>query len=139
MLQRAAGLWQFRAPTARQFGLRISDWYDGRYDPIRSTDAAIRYLRYLHDLFDDWLLAVAAYNAGEGRVRRALAAVGSRPGAGTTRRELRLPAETQAHFHRLMGFVRATCNPDDYGVQRPALPARPMIRPLNFNRRVSLA
>ena len=137
--QAAVGLWQIVPATAHRFGLRTGGAMDHRADVGYSTRAALDYLEYLQERFVHWPMVLAAYNAGEGRVRRALAAVGSRPGAGTTRRELRLPAETQAHFHRLMGFVRATCNPDDYGVQRPALPAQPMIRPVNFNRRVSLA
>jgi membrane-bound lytic murein transglycosylase D len=66
------GLWQLRPPTARRFGLVVNKDRDDRMHPLRATEAAVRYLRYLHDRYDDWPLALAAYNCGEGRVDRAL-------------------------------------------------------------------
>jgi membrane-bound lytic murein transglycosylase D len=65
----AAGFWQMIPSTARQYGVAINSWYDGRRDIVFSTQAALDYLTYLHKRFDgDWLLAIAAYNAGEGTV-----------------------------------------------------------------------
>jgi len=68
----AIGLWQFMPATARRFGLRIDRYVDERKDPVKSTEAAIEYLRYLHDFFGKWYLAVMAYNAGEARVVEAV-------------------------------------------------------------------
>jgi membrane-bound lytic murein transglycosylase D len=68
----AVGLWQFMAPTARELGLQIDQFVDERRDPHRASDAAATYLRQLYKHFNDWELAVAAYNSGSGRVSRAV-------------------------------------------------------------------
>ncbi|WP_457596589.1 LysM peptidoglycan-binding domain-containing protein [Hydrogenimonas sp.] len=74
---KAVGLWQFMPMTAKKYGLKIDRYLDERKDPVRSTEAAIRYLKHLHGMFGKWYLAALAYNCGEGRVQRAIAKAGS--------------------------------------------------------------
>ena len=74
---RAVGLWQFIPQTAKLYGLKIDRYIDERKDPIRSTEAAIKYLKALHRRFGKWYLAAFAYNCGEGRVLRAIKKAGS--------------------------------------------------------------
>lgn len=72
----AVGLWQFKINTGKMLNLHVDNFVDDRMDPVRSTEAACSYLDYLHRVFDDWLLALAAYNAGPGAVQRALQRAG---------------------------------------------------------------
>ncbi|OYT95413.1 MAG: lytic transglycosylase [Pseudomonas sp. PGPPP3] len=98
----AAGLWQFIPSTGRNFNLRQTNWYDGRRDIMASTNAAMNYLTRLHDMFNgDWLLALAAYNAGEGTVSRAIER-NQKLGLPTDYWNLPLPKETQEYVPKLL-------------------------------------
>ncbi len=74
---KASGLWQFMPKTAKRYGLKIDRYIDERRDPVRSTEAAIAYLKRLYKLFGKWYLAALAYNCGEGRVLKAIKKAGS--------------------------------------------------------------
>ena len=113
----AAGLWQFMPATATRFGLKRNWWYDGRRDPIAATNAGLDYLEYLYARFNDWSLAVAGYNAGEGSVRRAQ----RRADPDATFWELPLPRETRAYVPRLLALAALVADPQAYGVELPRL------------------
>ncbi|MBI1941299.1 MAG: lytic transglycosylase domain-containing protein [Acidobacteria bacterium] len=92
----ARGLWQLMPETARRYGLVVEGDYDERLDPMKSTAAAARYLKDLYVQFQDWPLALAAYNAGEGRVQRSLDSLGARD-FWTLSRQAALPDETRRY------------------------------------------
>jgi membrane-bound lytic murein transglycosylase D len=122
---RANGLWQFMPGTGERFGLKQVWWYDGRRDVIASTRAALDYLQYMHDeFFDDWLLAIAAYNCGEFRVQREVANNRAR-GLPVDFFSLKLPAETRAYVPKLMAMRRLVANPEDYGIAFSPIPNEP--------------
>lgn len=112
---RAVGIWQFMAGTGRKYGLRIDWWLDERRDPEKATRAAAAYLRDLYGIFEDWTLAVAAYNAGEGKVGGAI-----RRQKTTDFWRLRLPQETRLHVPAFMAMTILAKNPARYGFVPPA-------------------
>jgi membrane-bound lytic murein transglycosylase D len=135
---RAAGPWQFLTGTARDFGVVITDAYDGRRDFVAATGAALDYLDYLHGLFDgDWALAVAAYNAGQGRVGRAIRRNRAR-GLGTEWHELRLPRETRAYVPKVKALGCLFRQPARYAFVLPTLPDRPQVARLPIEPPVDL-
>ena len=69
---RAGGLWQFMPATGREFGLYQDAYIDERFEPVKATEAACRYLKQLHNIFGDWELALASYNTGPGNIKRAM-------------------------------------------------------------------
>jgi len=114
------GLWQFMAPTARGYGLRVDEFVDERRDPERSTDAALRYLRDLHNQLGSWYLAAAAYNGGDGRVSRALRAETGfgrgRSDADFWRIRHRLPRETREYVPLMVAAALVGKEPEKYGL-----------------------
>lgn len=115
---KASGLWQFMSPTAKQYGLTVNRRVDERNNPARATDAALKYLGYLHDRFGSWYLAAAAYNTGEGRVARVLKQVTGRQrgtDADFYRISHRLPKETRDYVPKLIAAARIGKNPARYG------------------------
>ena len=112
----ALGLWQFVPRTGDAYGLRENANSDPRRDPVASTRAALSHLHALHQEFGDWLLALAAYNAGAGRVRSAIAQAHSR-----NFWRLSLPAETRNYVPRLLALASIIREPTRYGVRLPAV------------------
>jgi membrane-bound lytic murein transglycosylase D len=116
----AVGLWQFMAPTARGYGLRVDGYVDERRDPEKSTDAALRYLRDLHKQFGSWYLAAAAYNGGDGRVSRVmkseLGRVKGRDEGDFWKIRHRLPKETRNYVPLILASALIGKEPGKYGL-----------------------
>ena len=111
---KATGPWQFMKGTAKVYGLRVDTYVDERRDPIKSTVAAARYLRDLYDLFGAWPLAMAAYNAGEGKVMRALQKARAESFSEISKTRL-IRRETKEYVPRFMAATIIARNPDRYG------------------------
>ncbi|MGO4998555.1 LysM peptidoglycan-binding domain-containing protein [Oceanisphaera sp. W20_SRM_FM3] len=134
----AAGLWQMLQGTGKNFGLHYDSFYDGRYDVMASTRAALDYLEYLNGFFDgDWVLALAAYNSGEGRVQRAMKA-NRRQGKKTDYWSLSLPKETQNYVPKLLALAAILKHDTHYGMDIPALPNRPQLAVVEVEGQVDL-
>ena len=135
---RAAGLWQFIPSTGRLYGLKANWWYDGRRDVQASTQAALDYLEKLYNDFDgDWHLALAAYNAGEGKVMRMIK-YNERKGKPTDFQDLKLKRETMHYVPKLMAMVSIVANPDKYGVQLADIPNEPYFARVETDSQVDL-
>jgi membrane-bound lytic murein transglycosylase D len=136
---RAAGLWQIIPSTGRHFGLKQDWWYDGRRDVLESTRVALDYLQYLHGLFDgDWLLAVAAYNCGQGTVARAIRRNESL-GRPAEFWDLKLPAETRVYVPRLLGLATVLAAPEAHGVTLPEISPQPAFAVVELDGQIDLA
>ncbi|WP_323110132.1 murein transglycosylase D [Pectobacterium carotovorum] len=115
----AAGLWQIIPGTGRNYGLKQNQWYDGRRDVIASTTAALDMMQRLNTMFDgDWLLTVAAYNSGEGRVMQAMKANKAK-GKSTSFWALALPRETSIYVPKMLALSDILKNSKKYGVSLP--------------------
>lgn len=115
---KAAGLWQFMQATGNDYSLNQNLWRDDRQDVLQSTRAALDYFEYLHGMFGDWQLALAAYNWGEGSVSRAIARA-KRAGRAADYAHLRMPRETADYVPKLEAIKRIIENPSKYGIELP--------------------
>ncbi len=135
----AAGPWQFIPSTGKYFGLQQNWWYDGRRDIVRSTRAALDYLQKLAQRFDgDWLLALAAYNAGGGTVSRAQRANAKR-GKPTDFWHLDLPDETTAYVPKLLAVAEIVKDPQRYGVTLHPIADQPYFKIVDVGSQIDLA
>ncbi len=113
---RASGIWQFVPSTGKDFGLKQNWWVDNRRNVTAATDAALTYLQKLHGMFGAWDLALAAYNAGEGTVGRAIER-NRKLGLPTDYESLSLPPETKNYVPKLQAIKNLMTNPNNYGLQ----------------------
>ncbi len=107
---RASGIWQFMESTGRLYGMRSDWWHDERRDPVKATVGAAAYLKTLFGMFNSWPLAIAAYNAGEGKVQRAVERQRT-----TDFWALKLPRETQAFVPAFMAMTIIAKDPERHG------------------------
>lgn len=117
----AAGLWQFIPGTAQRYHLKLTDHYDARRDIVASTGAALDYLEFLHGIFKDWQLALAAYNWGEEAVLRAVRRNQAK-GLPTDYESLSLPEETRYYLPKLMAIRNIVQSPELHGVELADIP-----------------
>ncbi|MCI2082903.1 MAG: transglycosylase SLT domain-containing protein [Bacteroidales bacterium] len=110
----AKGLWQFMYSTAKMYGLNISSFIDERYDPVKSTDAAVRYLRDSYAVFGDWMLAIASYNCGAGNVSKAIRRSGGSHDFWTIYPYL--PHETRGYVPAFIGALYALNYYPEHGI-----------------------
>lgn len=135
----AVGLWQFIPSTGRYFNLRQTGFYDGRRDIQASTNAALDYLGRLHEMFNgDWMLALAAYNAGEGTVSRAIER-NEKLGLPTDYWNLPLPQETRDYVPKLLALSQVVLTPAAYGVNLNPIANEPYFEAVAVNKRVDLS
>lgn len=134
----AAGLWQFVRGTGRAYGLSQSELIDLRRDPLKSTKAALDYLEYLHRFFDgDWELAIAAYNGGEGTIKRARDKNASK-GKKTDFWSLNVRRETMDYVPKLFALAIIVENPEKYNVVLQPIPSSPVIERVAINKSINL-
>jgi hypothetical protein len=113
---KAVGPWQFMKPTAKFYGLRVDSWVDERRDPVKSTVAAAQYLRDLYHLFGSWPLAMAAYNAGEGKVGRSMARLKDKDSDFWALVDTKLlRAETREYVPRFVAAAQIAKDPARFG------------------------
>ena len=134
----ASGLWQFMPATGRHYGLEQTPLYDGRHDIHAATDAALNYLQYLHGLFGDWSLALAAYNWSEGNVGRAVNRARAQ-GLEPVYENLRMPNETRNYVPKLLAVRNIVNNPEYFGMSFADLDNKPFFKAVDIDQPIDLS
>ena len=119
--------------TGRHYGLEKTPLYDGRHDVYAATDAALNYLQYLHGLFGDWSLALAAYNWGEGNVGRAVNRARAQ-GLEPIYENLRMPDETRNYVPKLLAVRNIVANPQTFGMNITEINNQPYFKSLSIDK-----
>lgn len=134
----AAGIWQMMPSTASGLGVRQDSWYDGRRDVIASTRAALNYLAYLQSFFEgNWLLAIAAYNTGEGNVLSAIKR-NIRDGLDTEFWSLPVAQETKDYVPSLLALATIISHPDQYPIYFPPIRNAPYLAQVDLGTQINL-
>ena len=133
----ASGIWQFIPSTALENGLKKNWWYDGRRDIVASTKAAYDFLIKLNEEHDDWLIAIAAYNAGPSRVRKEIKKNKAK-GLPADFWSLNLPKETKAYVPKILALTEVIRNPRLFNIELPYLANRPYFRIVSLPSQVDL-
>jgi membrane-bound lytic murein transglycosylase D len=134
----AAGMWQFIPATGKRYNLQQDWWRDDRRDIVASTTAALDYLQMLHGMFNDWQLALAAYNWGEGAVSRAIEKARAR-GEPTDYASLRMPAETAGYIPKLQAIKNIVMRPELFAVTLPEVANTPYFATITKTRDIDVA
>jgi membrane-bound lytic murein transglycosylase D len=124
----AGGMWQFMPYTGRRFGLTVDWWVDERRDPYKSTVAAAKYLTKLYQMFGDWNLALAAYNAGEGKISRVMAASGQCDFFDIAKDPKLLKQETRHYVPKFLAVLKIFQNLDTLGFKKVNWQAGPNLK-----------
>ena len=135
---KAAGMWQFMPATGRQYELKQNMFRDDRRDVIESTRAALNYLQKLYAMFGDWHLALAAYNWGEGSVKRAIDKA-TRAGTGTGYPELNMPMETRLYVPKLQAVKNIVTDPASFRITLPVIENHPYFQTVTISRDLDVA
>lgn len=135
----ASGIWQFIPATGKRFGMKQNWWYDGRRDIIAATDGALDYLQSLHKRFNgNWFHALAAYNAGEGNVEKAIRR-NKKAGKRTDFWSLRLPRETRSYVPSLLAVAEVLRNNANYNISFKTIPNEPYFEKIDVGSQIDLA
>jgi membrane-bound lytic murein transglycosylase D len=135
---KASGMWQFMPGTGKDFDLRQNLFRDDRRDVLASTRAALDYLGRLHKMFDDWHLALAAYNWGQGNVLRELAR-NRRAGLPLDYASLKMPAETRNYVPKFQAMKNIVARPEAFALSLPALQNHPYFLSVPIERDIDVA
>jgi len=134
---RASGIWQFMPATGSDFGLKQNFWFDSRRDVVAATEGALNYLQKLYAQFNDWHLALAAYNWGEGNVARAVER-NQRAGLPTDYASLRMPDETRNYIPKLQALKNIVRDPGKFNLALDDIPDAPYFAVVKTTRKMDV-
>ena len=135
---RASGIWQFVPATGKIYGLQQNWWLDNRRDVTMATAGALDYLERLYAKFDDWQLALASYNWGEGAVQRAVAKNRAQ-NLDADYASLKMPGETRNYLPKLQAVKNIVMAPEKFGLTLPAIPDLPYFTTVTTARQIDVA